>query len=319
MTDVRGGVYPFCRACTASSTAWRAPDAITRLSGIGSRFYGHRDVCPDCGSSVRMLYSTFLLVPVARRGRFRIIKTGGRSFVGRRLLDRPMAVPGLPPQDPPASEFKNHPELVDATYEQAEAHWSAKDSAGALPLYEVSLAACEKVLKADDPATLQVRLRVAQALLATGDYASAIGWYELITPQLTRVFGPEHDLARIAIEGVTGAQLMVGGPRAEAKLLTELLDRDEKTLGRQHPKVLRTRAALGRATMFAGQLGAAIQVLEATLADSTDGLGADHPDTETFRSILLEACDAADSRGKKKDRELSAAARDRWSLAPKAD
>ncbi|NEA32627.1 tetratricopeptide repeat protein [Streptomyces sp. SID13031] len=319
MTDVRGGVYPFCRACTTTSTAWRAPDSITRLSGIGNRFYGHVDVCPDCGSSVRTLYSTFLLIPVARRGRFRIIKTGGRSYVGRRLLDRPAAVPASLSQEPPASEFKDHPELVDATYEQAEAHWAARDSAGALPLYETSLAACEKVLKADDPATLQVRLRVAQVLLATGDYASAIGWFELITPQLIRVFGSGHDLTRIAVEGETGAQLMVGGPRAEMKVLTELLDQDEKTLGGQHPKVLRTRAALGRATMFAGQLGAGVQVLELTLADGIEGLGADHPDTEIFRGMLLEACDAADNHGKKKDRELSAAARDRWTLAPKAD
>lgn len=318
MTDVRGGVYPFCRACTATSTPWRAPDATTRLSGIGSRFYGHRDVCPDCGSSVRTLYSTFVLIPVARRGRFRIIKTGGRSYVGRRLLDRPAAVPASLSQEPPASEFKDHPELVDATYEQAEAHWAARDSAGALPLYETSLAACEKVLRADDPATLQVRLRVAQVLLATGDYASAIGWFELITPQLIRVFGPEHDLTRIAVEGETGAQLMVGGPRAEMQVLSDLLAREEGTLGRQHPKVLRTRAALGRATMYSGQLGAAVQVLELTLADSIEGLGADHPDTEIFRTMLLEACDAADN-GKKRDRELSAAARRRWTSAPKAD
>jgi hypothetical protein len=316
MSDVRGGVYPFCRACTASSTAWRAPDAINRLSGIGSRFYGHRDVCPDCGSSVRTLYSTFLLIPFARRGRFRIIRTGGRSFVGRRLLDRPAAVPD---PAPPSSDVKQHPELVDAAYEQAEAHWAAGDSASALPLYKASLAACEKVLKADDPATLKVRLRLAQALLATGDYGSAIGWFELITPQLTRVYGAEHELTRDAVEGVTGAQLMVGGPRAEAKVLSELLDRDQKALGRSHPKVLRTRAALGRATMFAGRLGAAVRLLDATLADSIESLGGGHPDTETFRGVLLEACEAATTRGKKKDRELAAAARDRWSLLPKAN
>ncbi|MEU4390076.1 tetratricopeptide repeat protein [Kribbella sp. NPDC023855] len=318
MSDVRGGIYPFCRACTASSTAWRAPDAMNRLSGVGSRFYGHRDVCADCGSSVRTLYSTFLLIPVARRGRFRIIRTGGRSYVGRRLLDRPAAVPPAE-HDPPISELKKHPELVDATYEQAEAHWKAGDSTGALPLYKASLTACEKVLKADDPATLKVRLRVAQALLATGDYGSAIGWFELITPQLTRVYGAEHDLTRDAVEGVTGAQLMVGGPRAEAKLLSELLERDEKSLGRYNAKVLRTRAALGRATMFTGRLGAAVEMLEATLADGIESLGADHPDTEIFRGVLMEACGAANTRGKKKDRDLAAAARDRWSLLPKTN
>jgi hypothetical protein len=220
--------------------------------------------------------------------------------------------------EPPPSEFKNHPELVDATYHEAEARWAATDSAGALPLYEASLAACEKVLEADDPATLQVRLRVAQVLLATGDYGLAIGWFELITPQLWRVFGSDHDLTRIAIEGVTGARLMVGGPREEAKLLTGLLDRDEKTLGRQHPQVLRTRAALGEANTYVNQLGTAVEVLEATVADSTEGLGAGHPDTEVFRELLSRACDAAD-RGSRRDRELSAAARRRWLSAPKTD
>jgi hypothetical protein len=317
MSEVRGGVYPFCKACTASSIPWRTPETTTGLTGRGTRFYGYRDVCPDCASTVRTLFVTFLWIPISRLGRYRIIKTGGRSYVGRRVPDQPLPVATEPRiVGEPPSEFKNHPELVDANYELAESHWAARDSAGALPLYEKSLAACEKVLQADDPATLQVRLRVAQVQLATGDYGSAIPWFELITPQLVRVFGPDHKLTRIAIEGVTGAQLMVGGPRAEMKLLSELLAFDENLLGRQHPKVLRTRAALGRATMFADQLADAIQVLEGTLADSIEGLGAAHPDTEVVRGLLLETCKQAETRGKKKDREAAAAARVRLTPQP---
>ena len=314
MSEVRGGVYPFCKACTASSVPWRTPDTTTGLNGRGTRFYGHSDVCLDCGSSVRTLFTTFLLVPIARLGRYRIIKTGGRSFVGRKVPDEPMPAPVKPPTQSPPSEFKNHPELVDANYEQAERHWAARDSAGALPLYEKSLAACEKVLAADDPATLQVRLRVAQVRLAIGDYGAAIPWFELVTPQLEKVFGPDHKLTRLAIEAITGAQLMVGGPREEVQLLAELLTHDEMLLGRQDPKVLRTRSALGRAHMFADQLSRAVQVLEMTVADSIEGLGVDHPDTEVYRGRLLEVCEQATSRGKKKDRELAAAARRRWAL-----
>jgi Tetratricopeptide repeat len=308
MTEVRGGVYPFCRSCTASSTAWRAPDP-TRRNGLGTHFYGHRDVCPHCSSSVRTLYVTFLSVPISRVGRYRIIRTGGRSYVGRKLLDQP--VPDTTPLERPPSEFENHPELADATYEEAKARWAAGDAAGALPLYETSLTACEKVLKADDPATLRIRLRVAQALLATGDYGAAISWFGLITPQLVRVFGAGHDLTRIAIEGITGAQLKVGGPRAEIKLLTARLAELEQSLDRKNPSVLRTREALGRATMFAGQLVASIQILEKALADSIDSLGADHPDTNVARGALKEACELADSKGKK-DREAGAGARRRW-------
>ena len=75
------------------------------------------------------------------------------------------------------------------------------DSAGALPLYEASLASCEKVLRSRRSCDPQARLRVAQVLFATGDYGSAIGWFELITPQLTRVFGAEHDLTRQRSKG----------------------------------------------------------------------------------------------------------------------
>ena len=308
MNEVRGGVYPFCRSCTASSVAWRAPDP-NRMKGLGTQFYGHRDVCPSCSSSVRTLYVTFLLVPISRVGRYRIIRTGGHSYVGRKLLEH--ALPVTVSLEQPPSEFENHPELADATYKEAEARWAADDPAGALPLYETSLTACEKALKADDPATLQVRLRVAQALLATGDYGAAIGWFGLITPQLVRVFGAGHDLTRIAIEGITSAQSIVGGPRAEIKLLTARLANLEPSLGRTNPSVLRTRGALGRATMFAGQLTPSIQLLETTLADSIDAFGADHPDTNVARGALKEACELADSKSRK-DREAAAGARRRW-------
>jgi hypothetical protein len=279
------------------------------MKSLGTRFYGHGEVCPHCSSSVRTLYVTFLWVPISRVGRYRIIRTGGQSYVGRKLLEHP--APVTVPLEQPPSEFENHPELADATYKEAEARWAADDAAGALPLYETSLAAREKVLKADDPETLQVRLRVAQALLATGDYGAAIAWFGLITPQLVRVFGAGHDLTRIAIEGITGAQSIIGGPRDEAKLLTARLAKLEPSLGRTNPSVLRTRGALGRATMFAGQLAPSIQILETTLADSIDAFGADHPDTNVARGALKEACELADSRSRK-DREAAAGARRRW-------
>ena len=62
-----------------------------------------------------------------------------------------------------------------------------------MPFYQSALVEREKVLAADDPATLRVRLRVAQGLLATGNDGRAIAWFELVTPQLVDVFGPNHD------------------------------------------------------------------------------------------------------------------------------
>jgi len=55
------------------------------MRGLGTHFYRHRDVCPNCSSSVRTLFVTFLGIPISRVGQYRIIRTGGRSYVGRRL------------------------------------------------------------------------------------------------------------------------------------------------------------------------------------------------------------------------------------------
>ncbi|MFG1813734.1 tetratricopeptide repeat protein [Kribbella sp. NPDC049174] len=295
MNEERRGVYPFCARCTASSTAWRAPDAAGP-SGIGSRFYGHRDVCESCGSSVRTLYSTFLWIPVSRRGQFRIIPTGGCSYIGRKVVDRPVQ---SVVRRAPVTE---HAELDgDPAYQQAEAYWDDSEPGRALPFYQSALIDREKVLPADDPATLRVRLRVAQGLLATANYGRAIAWFELLIPQLVEVFGPNHELTRAATEAVTGARLMVGGPRSEAKLLANIVAVDERDLDRHDPQLLRDRAALGRALLACGEIADAIQALTKAVADSVESLGVSHPDTTVYRAALVDACGVAEARGKKRD------------------
>ncbi|WP_433169441.1 tetratricopeptide repeat protein [Kribbella sp. CA-247076] len=303
MNEERRGVYPFCAPCTASSVAWRAPDAAG-ATGIGTRFYGHRDVCESCGSSVRTLYSTFLWIPVAKVGRFRIIPTGGRDYIGRKVVERPVRT--VVRREPVIT----HAELDgDPAYRQAEAHWHDREPGRALPFYQSVLADREQVLAADDPATLRVRLRVAQGLLATANYGRAIAWFELVTPQLIEVFGPNHELTSAATEAVTGARLMVGGPRSEAKLLANIVAVDEQDLDRYDAQLLRDRAALGRALLACGEVADAIRALTRTVDDSTHALGASHPDTVVYRTALVEACDLAEARGRKRDVQAVEAAR----------
>ncbi len=291
----RRGVYPFCARCTASSVAWHAPEAAGP-TGIGSRFYGHRDSCESCGSSVRTLYSTFLWIPVARVGRFRIIRTGGRSYIGRTVVDGPVQI------EMRRAPVGDHPELDgDPVYKQAEAYWDDDEPGRALPFYQSALIDREQVLPADDPATLRVRLRVAQGLLATANYGRAIAWFELVTPQLAEVFGPNHELTRMATEAVTGARLMVGGPRSEATLLADILAVDEQDLDKHDPQLLRDRAALGRALLAIGEIADAVRALSEAVAASTDALGPSHPDTKVYRTALVDACEVAEARGKKRD------------------
>jgi hypothetical protein len=88
---------------------------------MGSRFYGHHDICENCGSSVRTLYSTFLWIPLSKVGRFRIIPTGGRSYIGRQVVARQIETVV---RREPASALVSHPELDgDLAYKQAETHW----------------------------------------------------------------------------------------------------------------------------------------------------------------------------------------------------
>ncbi len=302
MSEERRGVYPFCGRCTTSSVAWPAPETAGP-TGIGTRFYGHRNVCENCGSSVRTLYSTFLWIPVARVGRFRVIPTGGRTYIGRKVMEQP--VQSVVRREP-VSVLADHPQLDgDPAYKQAEAFWDEREPGQALPFYQSALVEREKVLPADDPATLRVRLRVAQGLLATANYGRAIAWFELVMPQLVEVFGLNHELTRAATEAVTGARLMVGGPRSEAKLLADIVAVDEQELDRFDPQLLRDRAALGRALLAGGEIAEAIEALSRAVSDST----ASHPDTKVYRAALVEACEVAEARGKKRDLQAAEAAR----------
>ncbi|MFI5695237.1 hypothetical protein ACIA58_25515 [Kribbella sp. NPDC051586] len=299
MNEERRGVYPFCAPCTAASEVWRA----TETAGpMGSRFYGHRDVCENCGSSVRTLYNTVLWLPVSKVGQYRIIPTGGRTYVGRKVATLPVQTVV---RREPVSALANHPELnSDPAYKQAEAYWDEHEPGQALPFYQSALTEREKVLAADDPATLRVRLRVAQGMLATANYGRAIAWFELLTPQLTEVFGPHHELTRAATEATTGARLMVGGPRSEAQLLADIVAADEK-LAAEDPQLLRDRAALGRALLACGDISDALEALTQVVRDATPG----HPDTSVYRSALAEACEIARGRGKKRELQLAETAR----------
>lgn len=300
MNEERRGVYPFCAPCTAASEVWRA----TETAGpMGSRFYGHRDVCENCGSSVRTLYNTVLWLPVSKVGQFRIIPTGGRTYVGRKVVTLPVQTVL---RREPVSAIAQYPELdSDPGYKQAEAHWDDHEPGRALPFYQSALTERENVLAADDPATLRVRLRVAQGLLATRNYGRAIAWFELVTPQLTEVFGPHHELTRTATEATTGARLMVGGPRSEAQLLADIVAADEDSLLTGDPQLVRDRAALGRALLACGDISEALEALTQVVRDATPG----HPDTAVYRAALVDACELAEGRGKKREMQLAEAAR----------
>src|SRR5258708_1100759 len=60
----------FCSDCASHSTA-ETPANISSINGMGRKFYGSADPCPKCGSVIRTLWWTFILLPVIPRGSYR--------------------------------------------------------------------------------------------------------------------------------------------------------------------------------------------------------------------------------------------------------
>jgi hypothetical protein len=102
---------------------------------------------------------------------------------------------------------------------------------------------------------------------------------------------------------------MVGGPRWEAALRTDIVTADEQDLSAHDPRLIRDRAALGRALLAGGEIGASIETLAQAVGAASAELGTTHPDTRVYRTALVETCEVAEARGKKRDLVAAAAAR----------
>jgi len=71
----------FCGACIASSSN-DSPRDVSTSSGIGRKFYGGAERCPDCGSVVRTLWFVIADVPLIPRGSFRYLPVGAERNEG---------------------------------------------------------------------------------------------------------------------------------------------------------------------------------------------------------------------------------------------
>jgi hypothetical protein len=72
----------FCQKClstTADNVAW---GLFTFNYVCGTRFFGRRDVCPECGSVVRTQWA-FFFVPLLPFESYRVLYRSDGAFVGR--------------------------------------------------------------------------------------------------------------------------------------------------------------------------------------------------------------------------------------------
>jgi hypothetical protein len=297
---------PFCGRCTAMTEFATAPSTFT-VSMIGTSLLGWGSRCRECGSDGRVLWFIFG-IPLIPLGRYRVISTGGREYYGRKRLAgrRISALTGAlqPVPDVPAQVRD------DATYQEADECWLSGEPREALRLFEGVRASHEASSAADDPAVIHLRLRVAQALLATHHRHAALALFEHAATAAALRLGPDHPVSQWAAHAAGRAADSWTGPKQLAGLLAVAADPTaEIPTGhdvRAATHQLRLHASAARAHLRIGKVKQALWYVDNALGASYDLHGADHPDTAVLRHTLHTVAEAANPRDKKLQDEIEA-------------
>lgn len=210
----------------------------------------------------------------------------------------------------PPSRLADHPELRGERYQEALDYWEFDFPERAPPVYEEVLAAHEAMLPADDPATLELRQRVAEAYLAVGQLPDAIALFSQTHFHLNRVLGPNHPDTHRAAHDLANAYSQLGSAQDKILPLTVHLAHLKRTVGLDDPRALRVAVALGSALLSNSSFVRALEMFEDAHARTERTLGADHPNTAYTLRELLAACHLAEY-GRKPDDFLATRARER--------
>lgn len=151
------------------------------------------------------------------------------------------------------------------------------------------IAACERLLGPSSADTTAVSGRLADALLAAGQAAEAVTWYQWGLTGRVGVLGPDHP-STIAAKGTLGRALVAAGRPADAvEVLTGTAADVERIRGADHPDALTARDECAAACVAAGNIPVAIQLYRRSLADRERVQGAQHPDVLATNMRLADA------------------------------
>ncbi|SDC65865.1 FxSxx-COOH system tetratricopeptide repeat protein [Streptomyces prasinopilosus] len=155
----------------------------------------------------------------------------------------------------------------------------------------------ERLLEADDPATLTARCNLASSHRLAGRSDEALDLLERVLADSERLLGADHP-GILVVRARLAVSYQEAGRIAEAiRLLEWVLPRRERLLGDDHPDVLTDRALLALSYQHAGRNGEAFDLLERVLADRERLFGDDHPHTLTTRANLAAAHQKAGRTG----------------------
>lgn len=297
---------PFCGRCTAMTESATAPSTFT-VSMMGTSLLGWGSRCRECGSDGRVLWFIFG-VPLIPLGRYRVISSGGGEYYGRKQLTgrriRALSAALQPVPDVPAEV------LNDETYQHADELWLSGEPRDALRLFEEVRASHEASSAADDPAVIHLRLRVAQALLATHHRHAALALFEHVATAAALRLEPEHPVSRWAAEAAGHAADSWTSPKQLASLLAVAADptaeipTDHDVRAATHE--IRLHASAARAHLRIGKVKQALWYVDNALGTGYALHGPEHPDTAVLRQTLDTVAEAANPRDRKLQDEIHA-------------
>jgi tetratricopeptide (TPR) repeat protein len=154
---------------------------------------------------------------------------------------------------------------------------------------QITLRHAERLLEAEDVATLVARSVVGRAYRDAGRVGEALGIFESLVADDTRILGSEH-YATLFSSNCLALTYLDDRRVAEATTLLEsVVTTHERRAGAEHIATLVTRHNLARAYQTGGRVGDAIAIFEPLLIDDTRVLGAEYPVTLDVRHSLAEA------------------------------
>jgi len=147
-------------------------------------------------------------------------------------------------------------------------------------------AVSDRLLGPGNPDARVAGIQLAGALLAAGQAAEAVPWFQWVLDGRARAFGPDHPSTAAVRVSLGRAFVAAGQPREAVTILEQAVADYERVRGAGHLDTIGAQDELAAACLAAGQIADATRLYRRTLSDRERIQGPQHPDTMTTRQQL---------------------------------
>jgi hypothetical protein len=78
----------FCKSCDATTTPESAGSTVT-FNGVGTKIYGSKNPCSQCGSVVQTKFFVVIFIPLIPLGKYRVKWATPSRYISRKLKPVP--------------------------------------------------------------------------------------------------------------------------------------------------------------------------------------------------------------------------------------